>query len=57
MGGNVGGTTSQIENLEALWLGAIGATGGSRAGAAEPVLLEAVLTPFFGCHVHSFHTR
>lgn len=57
MGGNVGGTISQIENLEALWLGAIGATGGSRAGAAEPVLLEAVLTPFFGCHVHSFHTR
>jgi hypothetical protein len=50
-------TTSQIENWEALWLGAIGVTGGSRAGDAEPVLLEAVLTLFFGCHVRSFHTR
>jgi hypothetical protein len=24
---------------------------------AEPVLLEAVLTPSFDCHVRSFHTR
>jgi hypothetical protein len=32
-------------------------TGGSRVGDAEPVLLEAVLTLFFGCHVRSFHTR
>lgn len=50
-------TTSQIENWEALWLGAIGVTSGSRVGDAEPVLLEAVLTLFFGCHVRSFHTR
>jgi hypothetical protein len=57
IGENVGGTSSQIENWEALWLGAIGVTGGSRAGDAEPVLLEAVLTLFFGCHVRSFHTR
>jgi hypothetical protein len=55
IGENVGGTSSQIENWEALWLGATGWQ--QRAGDAESVLLEAVLTLFSACLVRSFHTR
>jgi hypothetical protein len=52
MGENAGGTPNQIENLQALWLVAIG---GDRVGDAGPLfLIGGCICSLLVCYVRSF---